>query len=224
MKVRFGAFVFDSETRQLLDGERPVHLSPKSLDLLQILIERRPALVTKSELQDRLWPDAVVLEANLGNAAAEIRKALGDNPKSPTFIATVSRRGYRFSAAVEELGRTESPRGHPSARWWLTWRGTVLPLAEGENIIGRHPASGIWIDGSSVSRVHARIVIAGGRASVEDRGSTNGTAVNGTKITARHPILNGSAVAFGSEDVVFREWLDETAPSTERVGSGRRER
>ena len=93
MKVRFGAFVFDSATRELLHDGRRVHVSPKSFDLLEILIERRPALVTKAELQDRLWPDAVVLEANLGNAAAEIRKALGDNPKSPKYIATVSRRG-----------------------------------------------------------------------------------------------------------------------------------
>jgi len=58
MRVRFGPFVFDSATRELLRELRPVHLSPKSFDLLQILIERRPALVTKSELQDQLWPDA----------------------------------------------------------------------------------------------------------------------------------------------------------------------
>jgi DNA-binding winged helix-turn-helix (wHTH) protein len=225
MRVRFGPFVFDSATRELLqDGERRVRLSPKSFDLLQILIERRPAMVAKSELQDRLWPDVEVLEANLGNAAAEIRKALGDDPKSPKYIATVSRRGYRFCAAVEEDEEMAPGRApaHRTGRWWLTWGDVILPLSEGENIVGRHPGSAVWIDAGSVSRVHACIVIAGGRASVEDRGSTNGTAVNGTRITAPHPILNGSAVTFGSEDVVFREWLDETAPSTERVGSGSR--
>jgi len=74
MKVRFGPFELDSATRELLREGRPVHLSPKSFDLLQILVERRPAMVPKGELQDRLWPDAVVLEANLGNAVAEIRK------------------------------------------------------------------------------------------------------------------------------------------------------
>jgi DNA-binding winged helix-turn-helix (wHTH) protein len=223
MKVRFGPFVFDSATRELRqDGER-VRLSPKSFDLLQILIERRPAMVAKSELQDRLWPDVEVLEANLGNAAAEIRKALGDDAKAPKYLATVSRRGYRFCGAVEEK-ETEPGRapGHRTSRWWLTWRDVILPLSEGENIVGRHPESAVWIDAGSVSRVHACIVIAGGRATVEDRGSTNGTSVNGTRITARHRILNGSAVRFGSEDVVFREWLDETAPSTERVGSGSR--
>jgi DNA-binding winged helix-turn-helix (wHTH) protein len=222
MRVHFGPFVFDSATRELRqDGERKVHLSPKSFDLLQILIERRPALVAKSELQDRLWPDVEVLEANLGNAAAEIRKALGDDPKSPKYIATVSRRGYRFCAIVEEMepGRAS---GHRSCRWWLTWRDVILPLSEGENIVGRHPGSAVWIDAGSVSRVHARIVIAEGRVTVEDRGSTNGTYVDGTKIAARHPVLDGSALTFGSERVVFRQWLDDAAPPTERVGSGSR--
>jgi DNA-binding winged helix-turn-helix (wHTH) protein len=222
MRVRFGAFLFDSATRELLDGDRPVHLSPKSMDLLQILIECRPALVTKSELQDRLWPDAVVLEANLGNAAAEIRKALGDNPKSPQYVATVSRRGYRFCAGVEALAAPGGTPGHRSCRWWVTWKDIVLPLSEGENIVGRHPQSDVWVDATSVSRAHACIAIAGGRATVEDRGSTNGTFMKGTRITTRHPLVDGTEVTFGSERVVFREWLDATAPSTEPVRSSPR--
>jgi len=218
MRVRFGAFVFDSATRELLHAQRPVHVSPKSLDLLQILIERRPALVTKSELQDRLWPDTVVVEANLANAAAEIRKALGDNPKSPQFIATVSRRGYRFCGNVDEIGEAGRASGHRSYRWWLAWKDIVLPLAEGENIVGRHPQSDVWVDASSVSRIHASIVIRAGHATVEDRGSTNGTFMNGTRIHTQHPLLDGTAVTFGSERVVFREWSDDAAPPTEPVG------
>jgi DNA-binding winged helix-turn-helix (wHTH) protein len=218
MRVRFGPFVFDSGTRQLLEGTRPLHLSPKSLDLLQILLERRPALVSKSELQDLLWPDAVVLEANLANAVAEIRKVLDDDPKAPTFIFTVSRRGYRFGADVEALG---APGGMPAqrpVRWWLTWKDTVLPLADGENIVGRSPDSDVWIDAKSVSRVHARIVIAGGQAGIEDRGSTNGTYVEGKRIAVRHPLVDGTAITFGSENTVFRQWSeDEAGAGTERV-------
>ncbi len=221
MKVRFGDFVFDSATRELRQGDRPVHLSPKSLDLLQILIDRRPALVTKSELQDLLWPDAVVLEANLGNAAAEIRKALGDNPKSPQYIATVSRRGYRFCAAVQEMADAGRPPGGRTSRWWLAWKDITLPLSEGENIVGRHPESDVWVDASSVSRVHAVIVIAGGHATVEDRGSRNGTFMNGTRISTPRPLIDGTAVTFGSERVIFREWSDENAPPTEPVNSAR---
>jgi DNA-binding winged helix-turn-helix (wHTH) protein len=219
MKMRFGPFEFDSATRQLVQGGLPVHLSPKSFDLLQILIEHRPALVTKTDLQDRLWPDVVVVEANLGNAVAELRKALGDDPRSPRFIWTVSRRGYRFAADVEVVGPPDAARAHGSLRWWLLWRETILPLAEGANVVGRHPESDVWLDATSVSRVHARVAITSGHATVEDRGSTNGTFVNGARITSRHPLVDGSMVTFGSERAVFREWSDATAPATEPVRS-----
>jgi DNA-binding winged helix-turn-helix (wHTH) protein len=219
MKVRFDSFEFDTATRELRHAGAPVHLSPKSFDLLQILVERRPALVTKTELQDRLWPDTVVLEANLGNAVAEIRKALGDDPRSPKFVWTVSRRGYRFCAEVEAVGPPDAARAPGGVRWWLVWKDTILPLAEGDNVVGRNPGSGIWIDGGSVSREHAHIRIAGGRATVEDRRSTNGTFVNGARIASRHPLVDGSTVTFGSEEAVFREWSDTAAPATEPVRS-----
>ena len=217
MKVRFGSFEFDTATRELRREGARVHLSPKSFDLLEILIERRPALVTKGELQDRLWPDTVVLEANLGNAVAEIRKALGDDPRAPQFVSTVSRRGYRFSANVEVAGGPEPPRAQASLRWWLVWKDTILPLSEGENVVGRSPGSDIWLDASSVSREHARIVIAGERATVEDRGSTNGTFLNGTRLDTPHPLVDGNTVTFGSEKALFREWSDMAAPATEPV-------
>lgn len=219
MRVRFGSFEFDSDTRELRrDGAR-VHLSPKSFDLLQLLVERRPGLVTKSELQDRLWPDSVVLEANLGNAVAEIRKALGDDPRSPSFVWTVSRRGYRFSAEVEVVGGSvEIGRSHTGLRWWLVWKDAILPLAEGDNVVGRSPSSAIWIDAGSVSREHATIVIADGSAIVEDRGSTNGTFVNGERVATRRRVVDRTTLTFGSEKTVFREWSDSAAPPTERVG------
>lgn len=220
MRVRFGPFELDSATRELVREGQPVHLSPKSFDLLQILVERRPALVSKGELQDRLWPDAVVLEANLGNAVAEIRKALGDDPKTPRFIATVSRRGYRFAGDAGVLRADDAAVSRAPVRWWLLWKDTTLPLAEGENTVGRHPQSDVWLNAGSVSRVHAHIVIAGAGARVEDMGSTNGTYVNGARVTSRHPLVDGTTVTFGSEETVFREWSDAAAPPTERVHSG----
>src|SRR4029077_20453384 len=136
---------FDSATRELLDGSSPVHLSPKSFDLLQILIEKRPALVSKADLQDRFWPNAVVLEANLATAVAEIRKALGDDPRSPRFIATVSRRGYRFAAEAEGLTAEAAPLPRGGVGWWLLWKTPTLPLSEGQSVAGPHPQSDAWI-------------------------------------------------------------------------------
>jgi DNA-binding winged helix-turn-helix (wHTH) protein len=216
MRVRFGSFVFDSGTRELLRGSRPLHLSPKSFDLLQVLLERRPLVVSKTELQDRVWPDAYVDEANVGNAVAEIRRILGDDPKAPAYICTVSRRGYRFRAEAEDLGVPAGVLAR-GPRWWLAWRETTLPLAEGENVVGRHPSSRVWIDGTSVSREHARIVIAGGRATIEDRGSRNGTFVDGKRISTPEVLADGCVIAFGSERATFRQWSDEAAMDTEPV-------
>ena len=145
------------------------------------------------------------MEANVANAIAEIRRVLGDDPKSPRYVCTVSRRGYRFCADAEALGNAPAPRAR-ALRWWLTWKDTTLPLAEGENTVGRHPASDVWLNATSVSRDHARIVIGNGRAEVQDCGSTNGTFVDGTKVTERHPLVDGNAVTFGSEKTTFRLW------------------
>jgi DNA-binding winged helix-turn-helix (wHTH) protein len=217
MRVRFGPFVFDSATRELLEGGRPLRLSPKSFDLLQILVEQRPAVVGKAALQDRVWPDVFVDEANVGNAIAEIRKVLGDDPRSPAYVATVSRRGYRFCAEVEHLAVVAGAPEKRQLQWWLSWKDTTLPLADGENIVGRHPSSAVWINAKSVSREHACITIAGQRATIEDRGSTNGTFVNGIRISTRHSLVDGAAITFGSEKATFRQWSDEAAAATEPV-------
>jgi DNA-binding winged helix-turn-helix (wHTH) protein len=217
MRVRFGPFVFDSATRELVENARPVHLSPKAFDLLQILIEQRPAVVSKAVLQDRLWPDTFVDEANIGIAVAEIRKALGDDPRTPSYVCTVPRRGYRFCADNEELRAAAGTAAGRHARWWLSWKDATLPLAAGENIVGRHPASAVWISARSVSREHARIVITDEGVTIEDCGSTNGTLVDGKRISSPHPLVDGAAITFGSEKATFRQWSDAAAAETEPV-------
>ena len=218
MKVRFGAFTLDSGARQLLNGRQGVHLSPKAFDLLEILVARRPNVVSKEILLDEVWPGKVVEEANLAIAVGEVRKALGDDSKSPALVVTVARRGYRFAAEAEDL---EAPAAAAQKdlypRWWLTWRETALPLREGDNIVGRHPASAIWINGGSVSRSHAKIIVSPGRVTIEDLGSRNGTFVDGNQLSGPHQLLDGAEVTFGSERATFREWSDDLAAGTEPV-------
>jgi DNA-binding winged helix-turn-helix (wHTH) protein len=91
--VSFGPFVLNLDTRQLLRDGTEVHLSPKAFELLAILVKRRPAALSKAALQEHLWPETFVAEANLPNLIGEIRAALGDDPRSPTFLRTVSRFG-----------------------------------------------------------------------------------------------------------------------------------
>jgi len=219
MRVRFGSCVLDSGARELRRGDGPVHLSPKAFDILEILVARRPNVVAKDVLLDEVWPGKVVEEANLAIVVGEIRKALGDDPRSPATVVTVARRGYRFAAQAEDLDARppEEARDGGYVRWWLAWHDKTLPLREGENLVGRHPASDVWINGSSVSRTHARIVAGPDGVVIEDRGSRNGTFVKGERIAAPHALVDGCTVTFGSERATFRQWSDEAAVGTEPV-------
>src|SRR3954452_61540 len=97
---RFGDFVLDCETRELLCSGQPVHVSPKAFQLLEVLVSSRPRAWSKSALQHVLWPDTTVVEANLANVVAELRAALADSPAHPRYIRTIHRHGYGFLDAA----------------------------------------------------------------------------------------------------------------------------
>lgn len=100
---QFGDFTVDADQRVLLREDKPVPTTPKVFDTLLILIEGGGLIVEKEELMNRLWPDTFVEETNLTFNIKELRKCLGDNARSPLYIETVARRGYRFIAIVEEV-------------------------------------------------------------------------------------------------------------------------
>lgn len=91
-----GAVLFDPANQLLtISGER-ARLSPKAFSVLQYLHEHKQKLVTKDDLLSAVWPKVFVTDAVLKVAVGELRKALDDHPKQPTFIETVHRKGYRF--------------------------------------------------------------------------------------------------------------------------------
>lgn len=98
----FGPFSIDAAERLLLREGQPVALTPKTFDLLLVLVENSGHLMEKDELMQRLWPSAFVEEANLPNNISLLRKALGDDTAEHQYIETVPRRGYRFVAKVVE--------------------------------------------------------------------------------------------------------------------------
>jgi non-specific serine/threonine protein kinase len=112
MRLGFGDFVFDLESRELLRAGTAVPLSPKAFQLLGLLVQSRPRALSKGELQDGLWPGTFVVEKNLTNLIGEIRKALGDDAAEPRFIRTVARFGYAFHdpAAIESPGAAPPTR------------------------------------------------------------------------------------------------------------------
>ena len=98
----FGPFRLIPEERQLLRDNRVVPLTPKSFDLLLVLVENSGHLIEKEELMKRVWPDSFVEEANLSVKMSALRRALGEGPNEHQYVETVPRHGYRFVADVTE--------------------------------------------------------------------------------------------------------------------------
>ena len=98
----FGNFRLDPREKILFRDEKPLAVTPKVFETLQIFVEHPGRLLAKDELIQRLWQDRFVEESNLTFNIKMLRKALQDNPRAPLFIETIPRRGYRFIAEVKE--------------------------------------------------------------------------------------------------------------------------
>ena len=103
----FGPFRLDSEKRVLVRDGRPVPLTPKTAEILLVLVENAGHLVDKDELMKLVWPDAIVEEGNLNKNVSVLRKALGEWDGGSEYIETVPKRGYRFVAPVNEVTHAE---------------------------------------------------------------------------------------------------------------------
>jgi predicted ATPase/DNA-binding winged helix-turn-helix (wHTH) protein len=99
-EVDFGPYRLDAPNSRLLRDGKPVALTPKAFDVLRYLTSQPDRLVSKKELLSAVWPDVFVSDASVKVCVREIRKALRDSTKSPKYIQTIHRRGYRFIAAV----------------------------------------------------------------------------------------------------------------------------
>jgi DNA-binding winged helix-turn-helix (wHTH) protein len=214
MRVQFGPFTVNSNTRQLLREEEEVHLSPKAFDLLCALIASHPDVVTKDELLSRIWQGAYVIEANLNVLVREVRQALGDNAQEPRFVQTVHGRGFRFRSTITHLDAAGSTDG--TTGFWLVVRERTFVLAGGDNVIGRDPACRIWLDEPGVSRRHAMIQIdlATRRAIVKDLESTNGTFVAKSRIELPRSLADGDVLGVGSVELTYREWSNKPTERT----------
>lgn len=104
----FGPFRLDTDSYALLRDGRPVTLTRKAVEMLIVLVEHRGEVLEKDALLKRLWPDTTVEGSNLTQNIYMIRQALGEAAQQQTYIETVPKRGYRFTAPVTEV----SPNGN----------------------------------------------------------------------------------------------------------------
>lgn len=114
---RFGVFEVDPETGELRKQGRRIRIPEQSFQILLALLERPGEVVTRQQLQTRLWPgDTFVdFDANLNTAISLLREALGDSARSPRFIETLPRRGYRFLEAMAMPAEPAEPLSPPPA-------------------------------------------------------------------------------------------------------------
>ena len=98
--LSFGPFRLNAANAQLWCETQPVRLTAKALQVLSYLAERPGQLVTKDELFGAVWPETVVSDATLTSNIQAVRQALSDDARSPQYIETVHRRGFRFLGEV----------------------------------------------------------------------------------------------------------------------------
>ena len=114
----FGCFRLDGVRRLLLRDGAPVVLTAKAFDLLQVLVERGGEVVSKDELMEALWPNTVVIEANLTQQIAIVRKALGTTAQDRRYVVTHPGRGYSFAEPVHIVAPGQAPPAAAAPQRW----------------------------------------------------------------------------------------------------------
>ena len=115
--VRFDVFEADLRASELYKAGRKIRLQVLPFQALALLLERPGEIVTREELQQKLWSaDTFVdFEHSLNTAIKKLRQALGDDDKKPRFIETLPKRGYRFICAVQQTAKPSTPAREPAA-------------------------------------------------------------------------------------------------------------
>jgi DNA-binding winged helix-turn-helix (wHTH) protein len=120
--VRFEAFEFDPHTLELRKHGVKIRLSGQPIEVLAMLMAHPGELVTREELQKRLWPNDTVVEFehSINAAVKTLRRALDDSADEPRYIETLPRRGYRFIAPVDTVANPHPEREEFGASSHLT--------------------------------------------------------------------------------------------------------
>ncbi len=108
-EISFGEFRFNFSSETLSNAQGAVELPPKPSKILSLLLKTPGELVTREKIIEQVWPDQVVdFDQNINFCIKQIREQLGDNPKQPTYVETVPKRGYRFLVKPEVISKTAS--------------------------------------------------------------------------------------------------------------------
>lgn len=213
VSAQFSRFEIQLDRRQLTEDGKPVHLTPKAFDLLWLLIDAAPRVVSKNEIHARLWPGGVVSDATVVGMVKEIRRALSDTSADLPVLRTVHRVGYAIDVPV--VRQMAQP---PGGDHWLVAGKLRVALVAGENIIGRDPGLALWLDHPTISRRHARVSLQATRALLEDLDSKNGTSFRGSPVSGPVTLRGGDEFLCG-EVLVTYQHSSAVPPTATLVGS-----
>ena len=123
-RLQIGEWWADPATNELGRASETLRVEPKAMEVLMVLAGRPGGVVSREELLSLVWPGVVVGDEALTQSIIKLRRALGDNPRSPVYIETISKRGYRLIAPVRNVGAAPAARAdeaivsppQPSAR------------------------------------------------------------------------------------------------------------
>jgi len=191
-----------------------VSLRPRVMEVLVALSNRAGEVVSKRELVDVVWSSGFVSDNTIIHCIKELRKELGDKAKTPRFVQTIPRRGYRLLGKVRPANTTDEITWIDEARFLLAAERLSIFLVDGENIIGRGGEAQIVIHSSWISRHHARIVVGEHGVTVEDLGSKNGTIVCDQMIDQPTRLCDGDSLRIGDLRFEFRSWDQEGHDAT----------
>jgi len=210
-----GDWMVDPTLDRITRDDREVRLRPRAMDVLTVLALSSGKLVTKNELIDKVWRTEHVGDHALTQVIAELRAALGDDARNPSFIENIPRRGYRLVASVIPIAESSvSPRGATMPFKLESDDGTHT-LLQGSTVIGRTEDADICIDKTEVSRCHAMVTVQGTTAIIEDLGSKNGTFVNGHQVAGPTPLSNGDEIWIGRSVARMRFLIEGEPTKTE---------
>jgi DNA-binding winged helix-turn-helix (wHTH) protein len=208
VSYRFGPYRLVPDQRRLEHEGEQVPLTPKAFDLLVALVIHRSRAVSKDEILALVWPGAHVEEGNLAQQILVVRRALGE---LDGCVATIPRHGYQFVARVSEDRGAGETAGLP--QHCLCWEHREFPLREGITVIGRADDADLRIPLPSVSRRHARVVVRGLEAHIEDLDSRHGSWLGPTQIDAPKRLASGDQIRLGTALLEYRLVLQSETTS-----------
>lgn len=211
MRYRFGPWELDWDNRELRHKGVTVHVEPKVLQLLRLMLEQPGRLVTRETLTSQLWSDTVVGPDALTRLVKELRRVICDTSTEPQLLLTRRGHGYVFAGMVEcETERCSPPFGDRTEvlrsnvvtsttedvtvpeqeeltaiciHWQRPSKRITIIKRPLITVLGRAVVCDEVLEGTGVSRKHAACSWQGPIAIVRDLGSRNGTYLNGQPVT-----------------------------------------